>query len=71
MGEKNNVLIIESESGWGGKVDEIIPFDSYADARKYCVNYNKKYNMGNTTPKWYMYACLATPREGDDGLLRE
>jgi nitrous oxide reductase accessory protein NosL len=71
VSEKHKVYIIESESGWGTRVDETIPFDTYEKARKYCVDYNQKHNMEDEIPSWYMYACLANPREGDDGLLRE
>ncbi len=55
------VDIIESERGWGSKVDETIHFDSKEEAEKYVKDYNTKYNSKSTVPDWYMYA--AAPRE--------
>ncbi len=71
---KHIVHIIESEIGWGSKIDDTLEFDTYEIARKYCVDYNVKHNTpdgSNITPDWYMYASLAVPREGDEGLIRE
>lgn len=50
------VDIIESEAGWGSKVDETIYFDNEAEARKYVKEYNEKYNPPGPTPDWYMVA---------------
>jgi hypothetical protein len=50
------VEIIESERGWGSKVDEVIYFDDAGEARQYCEDYNKKYNNEPVTPDWYMVA---------------
>lgn len=50
------VDIVESERGWGSKIDETIYFDNQAEARQYAIDYNKKYNTEQTTPSWYMYA---------------
>jgi hypothetical protein len=61
------VFIIESESGWGQRVDEVKEFASMAEARRYAAGYNAKFNPplkpGEPTPEWYMYARV----EGDDG----
>ena len=49
------VDIIESERGWGQKLDESRFFDTEADALSFC----KKYNACNTeevAPDWYMQA---------------
>ena len=53
------VEIIESERGWGQRVDEQIPFDTHEEAVTYCKNYNTKYNPPlDDTPDWYMYARI-------------
>jgi hypothetical protein len=38
------VWIIESEGGWGQRIDEVIEFPTEEEAQKYCSEYNKKYN---------------------------
>lgn len=53
------VDIIESERGWGSKVDETIYFDNQDEAVKYAEDYNKKYNTSTEVPDWYMYARYA------------
>lgn len=54
------VDIIESERGWGSKIDETIYFDNEMEARTYAKDYNEKYNPplkpGQGVPDWYMYA---------------
>lgn len=56
------VLIIESERGWGQKVDEVKEFPDYAEAEKFCREYNSKHNPPMAmAPDWYMYARI----EGD------
>lgn len=61
------VNIIESEAGWGSKIDETLEFPDRASAEKYVKDYNNKHNpIKNQTPDWYMYACI----EGDYGVLR-
>lgn len=53
------VVIIESERGWGQKVDEVKYFDSMDEA----YEFQKKYNADNPprdangwAPDWYMQA---------------
>lgn len=53
------VDIIESERGWGSKVDETIYFDNEAEARQYATDYNLKYNTAKVVPDWYMRAEYA------------
>ena len=53
------VNIIESEAGWGSKIDDTIYFDNEAEARQYAIDYNKKWNTATTTPSWYMVAEYA------------
>jgi hypothetical protein len=64
------VYIIESEAGWGQKVEETLEFPTREEAEKYCREYNNKHNPPrDATPGWYMYARL----EGQDpfsGMLR-
>ena len=50
------VNIIESEAGWGQKVDEIIYFDSEPEAKQYALDYNARYNTTKKVPSWYMRA---------------
>ena len=50
------VDIIESERGWGQKIDETKYFDNEAEARKYAADYNNKYNTSKEVPDWYMRA---------------
>lgn len=49
------VDIIESERGWGSKVDEIKYFDTEPAAKLFYETYNKQ-NTSNTVPDWYMVA---------------
>lgn len=54
---KTKVYIIESERGWGSKVDEVLDFDSREEAEKYASDYNSKYNdFTKGVPDWYMIA---------------
>ena len=50
------VVIIESERGWGSKVDEEIYYDNEAEALAFVKSYNDKYNPPGPTPDWYMIA---------------
>jgi hypothetical protein len=60
-----SVDIIESELGWGQRVDEVKTFDSkdygndadkaYEAAAKFVKEYNSKNNL-LAVPNWYMYA---------------
>lgn len=54
---KTQVLIIESERGWGQRVDEIRYFDTREEAESFCNEYNTK-NDKDTVPDWYMYATI-------------
>ena len=49
------VDIIESESGWGQKLDERKLFDSADKAYKFVEEFNSKLDK-DTVPYWYMYA---------------
>jgi hypothetical protein len=50
------VDIIESERGWGQKVDETIYFDNEAEAKEYVRAYNLQHNTADSAPDWYMRA---------------
>jgi len=49
------VAIIESERGWGQKVDEVREFKSYEDAKIFQLEFNKQ-NDKDCVPDWYMVA---------------
>jgi hypothetical protein len=51
------VAIIESERGWGQKIDEVKEFETQEEAVKFCKEYNKDLPSGNA-PDWYMQAVL-------------
>jgi len=50
------VDIIESERGWGSKIDDSLYFDNEEEARQYAKEYNEKYNPPGPVPDWYMVA---------------
>jgi len=54
---KVRVQIIESERGWGQRIDETIYFDTKEEAELYCKEYNSKNNEASV-PEWYMYASI-------------
>ena len=53
---KYRVDIIESERGWGSKIDETKLFDSESEAKAFVKEYNEKYNTEQVAPDWYMKA---------------
>lgn len=57
MEKKTTVYIIESERGWGQRVDEKKEFDSRKDAEDFVTEYNS-YNNKEIVPDWYMYARI-------------
>ena len=54
--ERYRVDIIESERGWGSKIDETLYFDDEQEAKQYVIDYNTKHNTSSVTPDWYMIA---------------
>ena len=57
LGEFTIVYIIESEAGWGTRVEEILGFTD----KKIAEQFVKFYNIPNNkqkTPSWYMYAQI-------------
>lgn len=55
LGPLYRVDIIESERGWGQKLDETKYFDNEPEARAFCKLYNAT-NTQQTAPDWYMQA---------------
>ena len=51
------VQIIESERGWGAKVDEVKKFPTREAAEAFCTEYNKSNNLP-VVPDWYMFARI-------------
>ncbi len=49
------VPVIESEAGWGSKVDDHMVCLTVESANDFVKEFNAK-NTAKTTPKWYMYA---------------
>ncbi len=49
------VYIIESERGWGQKIDEVKEFDTLELAETFVTEYNS-HNTEETVPDWYMRA---------------
>jgi hypothetical protein len=49
------VNIIESERGWGQRVDETKVFDTKEQADSFVAEFNAQNNKP-TVPHWYMYA---------------
>lgn len=56
---KYRVDLIESERGWGSKIDESKYFDELPEAEAFVVEFNSA-NNELTAPDWYMYATNPT-----------
>jgi hypothetical protein len=56
MNTKYRVNIIETERGWGQRVDDYKDFDSKEDVLKFVKQYNAANNLPEV-PDWYMYAA--------------
>ena len=54
---KVKVEIIESELGWGQKVDSTKEFPNREKAVEFCEKYNAQNNLPEV-PEWYMYARI-------------
>ena len=52
---KFRVDLIESERGWGQRLDERKYFDSADEAWKFVEDFNSQ-NDKDSVPDWYMYA---------------
>lgn len=49
------VDLIESERGWGQRLDETLEFDDYDKACEYVRDFNAQNDLPHV-PDWYMYA---------------
>jgi hypothetical protein len=49
------VDIIESERGWGSKIEDTKVFTTLAEAEKFVKEFNADNNL-DYVPDWYMYA---------------
>ena len=49
------VAVVESERGWGQKIDEIKDFNSREEAEEFVKEFNS-HNTSETVPDWYMFA---------------
>ena len=56
------VYIIESERGWGQRVDDVLEFDTQEEADQYAKDYNSTHNTAAEVPDWYMYATTSPTR---------
>lgn len=52
---KYTAVIIESERGWGQRVDEVKEFDSEQERDDFIRQYNSQ-NTAASAPDWYMKA---------------
>lgn len=55
--EEIKVYLIESESGWGSRTDEVKTFPSLSEANAFIEKFNSR-NDKDEVPDWYMYATL-------------
>ena len=49
------VDIIESERGWGQRINETVYFDDLEEAQQFVTRFNSS-NTAPRTPDWYMFA---------------
>ena len=64
------VYIIESEAGWGQKIEEEMDFPTQLEAEQFCKDYNTKYNPPmDEAPDWYMFAKVENQERGS-AMLR-
>ena len=47
------IAVIESEAGWGRKIDDYMVCLSIEDAKTFEKDFNSE-NKASSTPKWYM-----------------
>lgn len=53
------VHIIESEAGWGQRIDERREFDTVEQAEAFVTQFNEPNNEARV-PSWYMYARVVS-----------
>jgi len=57
LGEIHKVDIIESERGWGSKIDETKFFTSKKEAEDFVKEFNSKNDYSGPVPDWYVVAA--------------
>lgn len=61
---KYTAVIIESERGWGSKIDDVREFDTEKERDDFIFEYNLQ-NTGTFAPDWYMRAEKGKDRISD------
>lgn len=56
------VEIVESEHGWGQRIDSTEEFKTQEEVDAFIKEFNAKNNK-DTVPDWYMYARQVGPRD--------
>lgn len=56
------VDIIESEAGWGQKIDETKEFKSKKSADRFITKFNDDKSLKKKVPSFYMYASIPYQR---------
>jgi hypothetical protein len=62
-GRTVKVYIVESEAGWGRRIDEAVEFITREEAVQYAEEYNRSFNSGPIRSEWSMIAKV----EREDG----
>jgi hypothetical protein len=62
-GRTFKVYLVESEAGWGRRIDEEVEFMTREEAVRYTEEYNRAFNSGPIRSEWSMIAMV----ERDDG----
>lgn len=68
---KYAVDTIESERGWGRKVEDTDYFDTLAEASDFSKAYNAKHNTAAVAPDWYMATQAPRPLNRQELLKSE
>ena len=62
-GRTVRVFLVESEAGWGRRIDEEVEFLTREEAERYTREYNECFNRGPVSSEWSLVAKM----ERDDG----
>lgn len=55
------VIMLESEKGWGERIDDVLYFSQYEVASDFVKKYNNKWNDFDSVPDWYIQAQTPKP----------
>ena len=58
INKPTKVVIIESERGYGQRIDEVKYFDNRAEALKFVDDFNADNDFEGGVPDWYMVAHI-------------